>query len=147
MRLWTIDPEKKRLEVCDVVVGKVGRDFTSIKIDENDEILYAGTMSGDIVKVRLNCDPDPNVVDRNKDPILLGCFGRHNAKRPPGKDCEKYKNGVRDLLILRPGVLLIGAGDGVIELVEERKVSMKNFNGPTWPMLTTVGLHKLLTRL
>lgn len=107
-------------------------------IDDRDEIMYAGTMSGDVVKVGLNCHPDPTVISRDKSPILLGCYGRHNLKKPPGKDCEKYKNGVRDLLILQPGVLLIGAGDGQLEMVEERNVNCKDYPGPTWPQFKTV---------
>lgn len=140
LRLWCIDIEKKRLYVHEVAVGKLGRDFTSMVIDDRDEIMYAGTMSGDVVKVGLNCHPDPNVINRDKNPILLGCYGRHNPKKPPGKDCEKYKAGVRDLLILRPGVLLIGAGDGHLEMVEERNVNCKDYLGPTWPQFKTVTL-------
>uniref|UniRef100_A0A336M2Q3 Cilia- and flagella-associated protein 52 n=1 Tax=Culicoides sonorensis TaxID=179676 RepID=A0A336M2Q3_CULSO len=138
LRLWCIDIDKKRLFVHDVQMGKLGRDFTSIKIDENDEMMYVGTMSGDVVKVRLNCHENPDVIDREKAPVLLGCYGRHNPRKPPGKDCEKYNNGVRDLLLLAPGYLLIGAGDGQIELVEERNCSFKNYKNPTWPQFKTI---------
>lgn len=119
-------------------MGKVGRDFTSMKIDQNDEMMYVGTMSGDVVKVRLNCHEDPNVIERDKAPVLLGCYGRHNPRKPPGKDCEQYKNGVRDLLLICPGCLLIGAGDGQIELVEERNCNFKGYRDPTWPQFKTV---------
>lgn len=108
-------------------------------IDSIDEILYAGTMSGDIVKIRLNCHHDPEVIEREKSPVLLGCYGRHNPKKPYGKDCEKYFNGVRDLLILSNGMLIIGAGDGTVELVEERTVKFKDYPSPTWPQLKMVG--------
>lgn len=132
--------DKKRLYVHDVAMGKLGRDFTSVKIDENDQMMYVGTMSGDVVKVRLNCHENPDVIDREKSPVLLGCYGRHNPRKPPGKDCEKYNNGVRDLLLLAPGYLLIGAGDGQIELVEERNCNFKNYKNPTWPQFKTVRL-------
>lgn len=138
LRVWCIDIDKKRLYVHDVAMGKLGRDFTSVKIDENDEMMYVGTMSGDVVKVRLNCHENPDIIDREKSPVLLGCYGRHNARKPPGKDCEKYNNGVRDLLLLAPGYLLIGAGDGQIELVEERNCNFKNYKNPTWPQFKTV---------
>lgn len=121
-------------------MGKLRREYTGMCVNSRDEILYAGTMSGDIVKIRLNCHHDPEVIEREKSPVLLGCYGRHNPKKPVGKDCEKYHNGVRDLLILANGNLIVGAGDGTVELVEERQTKFKDYPSPTWPQLKTVSL-------
>lgn len=105
-----------------------------MKISDDDSIMYVGTMSGDVVKLRINCHAN----EFNK-PTLIGCYGRHNPKKSPGKDCEKYMNGVRDLLYLNNGrYLLIGAGDGTIELVEERNVLIKDYPLPTWPLFKAV---------
>lgn len=105
-----------------------------MKISDDDSIMYVGTMSGDVVKLRINCHAN----EFNK-PTLIGCYGRHNPKKSPGKDCEKYMNGVRDLLYLNNGRhLLIGAGDGTIELVEERNVLIKDYPLPTWPLFKAV---------
>lgn len=111
-----------------------------MRVNISDDIMYAGTMSGDIVKIKLNCQNSPDLKASDKPPILLGCYARHNSKKPAGKDCEKYLNGVRDLLILDDRHLIIGAGDGTIELVEERNVKFnKNYPmSPTWPQLKTV---------
>lgn len=112
-----------------------------MRVNHRDDIMYAGTMSGDIVKVQLNCQEVPNAMAGERPPILIGCFARHNPKKPPGKDCEKYKNGVRDLLIINEtNQLVIGAGDGTIELVEERnaKFNKEYPTAPTWPQLKTV---------
>lgn len=124
--------------VQDVLVGKIRREYTGMDVNARDEIMYAGTMSGDIVKIRLNCHNDPEVIEREKNPVLLGCFGRHNPKKQLGKDCEKYNNGVRALLILPNGNLIIGAGDGTIEMVEERNMKFKDYPLPTWPQLKKV---------
>ncbi|XP_058832264.1 cilia- and flagella-associated protein 52-like [Topomyia yanbarensis] len=140
LRVWNIDPEKKRLNVLDVAVGKLRREFTGMRITDNDDILYVGTMSGDVVKIGLNVSCSPM---QDKIPILLGCFGKHNARKPVGKDCEKYHYGVRDLLILRDGKLIIGAGDGTIDMVQERNVNFKNYNSPTWPQLTSLQSTKV----
>lgn len=111
-----------------------------MRVNWNDDIMYVGTMSGDIVKVQLNCQSGLDSVSHDKPPILLGCFARHNAKKPPGKDCEKYLNGVRDLLILADKRLLIGAGDGTVEMVEERnaKFTKEYPSSPTYPQLKSV---------
>lgn len=112
-------------------------------VGADDGILYAGTTSGDVVKIHLNCPAvnEPNSVDRV--PVLIGCYGRHNPKKSYGKDCEKYANGVRGLLFLRDDKeLLIGAGDGLVELVEERNIRLKQYPCPTWPMFKAVRPHE-----
>lgn len=121
-----------------MAVGKLRRSYTGMCVNSRDEIMYAGTMSGDIVKILLCCHHDPAVIEREKCPILVGCFARHNPKKPPGQDCEKYKNGVRDLLILHNGNLIIGGGDGTVEMVEERNIKFKDYPSPTWPQLKVV---------
>jgi cilia- and flagella-associated protein 52 len=115
------------------------REFTGMCISPSDDVVYLGTMSGDIVKVRLNCHPDPGVLDRPKPPVLLGCFARHRPNKPLGKDCEKYENGVREILLLPDAKgLVVGAGDGTVDIVVERNVQMKEYRSPTWPMLRSV---------
>lgn len=127
--------------MLDANVGKLRRNYTSIKINEQDNIMYVGTMSGDIVKIQLNCSEDLSAAEWKRQPVLIGCFARHNPKKSYGKDCEKYMHGVRDLLILNNGKnLLIGAGDGTIELVEERNVRFKEYPSPTWPQFKAVSL-------
>lgn len=108
-------------------------------ISADDTILYAGSTSGDIVKINLNCPNAHEINQLNRVPVLIGCYGRHNAKKPYGKDCEKYSNGVRQLLFLRKEKeILIGAGDGLVELVEERNVRLKDYPSPTWPLFKSV---------
>lgn len=108
-------------------------------ISADDAILYAGTTSGDIVKIHLNCPMADQVSNMDRVPVLIGCYGRHNAKKSPGKDCEKYANGVRGLLFLRnEKELIIGAGDGLVELIEERNVRLKDYPSPTWPLFKAV---------
>ncbi len=76
--------------------------------------------------------------------MLVGCFARHIPKRPYGKDCEKYLNGVRDVLLL-DNRLVIGAGDGTVELVQERNEIFKDYPSPTVPQFKTVSGSPLLS--
>lgn len=138
LRIWSVDMKTKKLIVHDVTVGKLRREYTGIQINRNDEIMYVGTMSGDVAKIRLNCHPNPETILRDKCPVLLGCFARHNPKKPPGKDCEKYINGVRTILLLPNGKLVIGAGDGTVELVRERGKVYKDYPCPSWPEFQTL---------
>lgn len=135
MRIWSIDITTNKLHVLNASLGKIRRNFTAMQISADDSVIFVGTMSGDVMKLRLNF----RLNEFNK-PTLIGCFGRYNPKKPPGKDCEKYMNGVRDLLICPHNErrLVIGAGDGTIELVEERNVDIKDYPSPTWPMFKAV---------
>lgn len=91
-------------------------------------------MSGDIVKIQLSCGKE-----FNNSPVLIGCYGRHNPNKSFGKDCENYLNGIRDLLFVNNEThLLIGTGDGTIELVEERDIKFKDYPSPTWPKFKAV---------
>lgn len=122
------------MHVLNASLGKIRRNFTSMKVNADDSMMFVGTMSGDVIKLRLNCRAN----EFNK-PTLIGCYGRHNPKKPPGKDCEKYMNGVRDLIYVNnERHLLIGAGDGTIELVEERNVQYRDYPLPTWPLFKAV---------
>lgn len=135
LRIWNIDITTNKLHVLNASLGKIRRNFTAMKISADDSVIFVGTTSGDVMKLRLNCRSD----EFNR-PTLIGCFGRHNPKKQPGKDCEKYMNGVRDLLICPNNErhLVIGAGDGTIELVEERNIVIKDYPSPTWPMFKAV---------
>lgn len=136
MRIWNIDIGTNKLHVLNASLGKIRRKFTAMRVSADDSVVYAGTMSGDVVKLRLNC----RLHEFNK-PTLIGCFGRHNPRKSPGKDCEKFMNGVRDLLICADNerqLIIIGAGDGTIELVEERNIIIKDYPSPTWPMFKAV---------
>lgn len=134
LRIWNIDTETNKLHVLNACLGKIRRHFTSMRISSDDSIMFVGTMSGDVVKMRINGRSN----EFNK-PTLIGCYGRHNPKKPLGKDCEKYMNGVRDLIFVNnERNLLIGAGDGTIELVEERHILIKDYPSPTWPMFKAV---------
>lgn len=134
LRIWHIDTDTKKLNVLNASLGKIRRNFTSMIVNSDDSTVFVGTMSGDVVKMRLNCRE--NKFDK---PTLIGAYGRHNPKKPLGKDCEKYMNGVRDLIYVNnERQLLIGAGDGTIELVEERNIFIKDYPMPTWPMFKAV---------
>lgn len=115
-----------------------------MKVNAQDEVMYVGTKSGDVVKIYLNCSDDSSSqTGGDKIPTLLGCYARHNPAKSFGKDCEKFENGVRDLLILPSGQLIIGAGDGSVEIVEEKNLKFKDYPSPTWPNFKVVKRVKI----
>ncbi|XP_055909541.1 cilia- and flagella-associated protein 52 isoform X1 [Eupeodes corollae] len=138
LRMWTIEKERRKLIVQEVQVGRHQRRYTSMVIDDNDENIYIGTMTGDAAHVRLN---DNGKEGRTG--ILVGLYGKHNPRKPIGKDCEKYVNGIREISCTIDGNLLLGTGDGTVELVALRKECFKNYPNPTWPKLRTIRSTKV----
>lgn len=138
LRVWEIDYENRKMRPFDVLLGKLRRKFSCIRIDAKDEFMYVGTLSGDLVKVQLNCNPLMDQMEEGKIPVLNGCFGVFDKRKPPGKDCQSFKNGIREILLLPNGRLIIGTGEGLIQMVEERPINYKSYSGPTYPKLTGV---------
>ncbi|EDW93685.1 cilia- and flagella-associated protein 52 [Drosophila yakuba] len=142
LRLWSILREQKKLYVQDVLMASKTRVFYCARINKTDEFAYLGTGTGDIVKIVLNCCDSEHVSKKGSTSCILGAFGTHNPRKPTGRDCNRYVNGVRALYVLEGGRLLIGAGNGDIELVEERTdvplINFRDYPGPTWPYLRTL---------
>lgn len=146
LRIWIIQKEMKKLSVHDVYVGKQQRLYVCACVDKNDEYAYIGTQTGDVVKIALS---RPEIMDEFKSGNLasmLGSYGTHNRRKPFGKDCDRYINGLRVVHIVGDGLLLMGAGNGVVDLVEERRdvkcLDFKNYPSPTWPMLKIVCFYR-----
>lgn len=78
------------------------------------------------MKVRLNFHHDVEVLEPVKEPILVGCFSKISRKKLSPGVVELYEGGVRSLKVTLKGLLLVGAGDGTVELVEEKKADDKN---------------------
>lgn len=52
LKLWHIDLEERKIYGMDVKIGKMKREINCLVINENDEYVYCGTTSGDIIKAR-----------------------------------------------------------------------------------------------
>lgn len=133
MAVWEIDEPARSLRNIDVVVSKIKRIAYCMVIDDRDEIAYCGTSTGDILKVRLNFHHDVEILAPVKNPMMVGCLARMCRKALPPGMSDLYGNGVRSLFILPNGLLLVGAGDGIFEMVMEQ---------PSTPV-PKVGLQKV----
>ena len=51
LRVWSFDAENRKVRPKEVFTGKEVRDFISVAMDPSDAFLYAGTKSGDVIKV------------------------------------------------------------------------------------------------
>ncbi|KAL0107174.1 hypothetical protein PUN28_015593 [Cardiocondyla obscurior] len=120
LKIWRIEVEKRRIQSFDVEVGKLKRLINCIAVDEKDEIVYCGTSSGDIIKARLNLRDDVQCGEPSRLPVLIGCYSKitRNSRKMKMGEGDLYAGGVKSLLLLKDGKLVIGTGDGTIELIQ-----------------------------
>ncbi|XP_029916577.1 cilia- and flagella-associated protein 52 [Myripristis murdjan] len=94
LRVWELDVPKRKIRPTECQTGKLKRSFKCIKISEDDQFIFCGTTSGDIMKVNL------------KTGLLNSC----------GPVKKKYSLGVSSLTTLKSGDLLVGSGAGLLTL-------------------------------
>ncbi|GLV43741.1 uncharacterized protein CBL_06935 [Carabus blaptoides fortunei] len=135
--VWKIEQASRKLCSIDVNVSKLKRKVLCMVMDEDDKFLYCGTNTGDVFKIKLNYHANTAVTDPVCAPIMVGCYGRINEREQTQQKVDLYSMGVRAIICLNVKVLLIGAGDGTINAVEETTFTFKSNTRklPTTPQL------------
>ena len=98
---------RKQLQTYDIPIDKIKRQITAITVNDDATFAYCGTRKGDIIKIKLN------LTENNFKAFLVGIYSRLSKNKP------FYELGVRDILKINDKQLIIGSGNGDIELVEE----------------------------
>ncbi|XP_069953379.1 uncharacterized protein [Cherax quadricarinatus] len=57
LRAWSLNPDNNRLTPTPISLGLLERNYTCLQIDECEELVYASTTTGDVVKVKLSITP------------------------------------------------------------------------------------------
>ncbi|CAB3362025.1 Hypothetical predicted protein [Cloeon dipterum] len=117
LKVWEMDA-RFQLTVTTVNLGKVKRLINCIMVDDDDSVAYCGSTTGDVVKVRLNLVPAP------PHPVLETCMSKPPPKSRrdgimPSLLNGNYAQGVRAIVRVGPKELVIAAGDGTVDLIEE----------------------------
>ena len=80
---------------------------------------------------RLNIDESE---EGTKYPVMIGCYSKIPTRRRTrvaktnGPNVEVYAGGVKNLLLLEKDKLIVGTGDGTVELIEISKDARLNVN-------------------
>jgi len=98
LRIWEIDAVNRKLKPFDCNLGQQRRVIKSIMLDIDDDFMYCGTLTGDIIEVSMH----------------NGLLQRMTAP------CDKFSKGVLALARSASGDILVGAGDGSICQVKKR---------------------------
>lgn len=126
LRLLTFNKEQRNMQVLDASFAKIKRKILCIEIDRLDEYAYCGTSTGDLLKIKLNFSYDTSVVIPSKSPSLVGCFAKYPSTtsgqvKKRDRRVELYSKGVHALyLVEEDGMMIIGSGDGLVELVKQK---------------------------
>ncbi|XP_004926410.2 cilia- and flagella-associated protein 52 [Bombyx mori] len=155
LRVWNIRAESKNLDVVDVSLGKLRRTVRCIAISRDDAFGYAGTTTGDMIKFSINYPPDPFASIAHCKPALLGCLAKCGPwKRGRKPDSICYSQGIESILIMDDGCLIVGAGDGTIDILDEinwkgsfPKGKILDPNIPHFKALKTTKLEGSITSL
>ncbi|XP_068631955.1 cilia- and flagella-associated protein 52 [Battus philenor] len=120
LRVWNVRAASKALDVVDVSLGKLRRSVRCICINKDDAYGYAGTSTGDMIKFSVNYPADPNASVADCKPSLIGCLAKcgpwKKGKRP---ESVCYSQGIETMLIMDDGCLIVGAGDGTVDILDE----------------------------
>ncbi|KAL1517593.1 hypothetical protein ABEB36_001334 [Hypothenemus hampei] len=119
LAVWAIDVAARNIKSIDVKMSKLKRKVLCMDRNERDEVLYCGTTTGDVLKIRLNFHHDMEILVPVRTPCLTGCFAKISKKKLMRGSVDLYQQGVRAIKRLFCGNLIIGAGDGTLEIVVE----------------------------
>ncbi|XP_071443263.1 cilia- and flagella-associated protein 52 [Hetaerina americana] len=147
LRVWKVTPESRNLQFREASIGMIKRHVLCIVVDDENRYIYCGTSTGDVMKVCLNLPSNSDNDESFKSPVLLDCMGLVpfcNKNSIKTADC--YHNdllGVRAIALLPGDKMIIGAGDGQVDLVLQiSKISVKPegiiIKNPTKPLLRRV---------
>lgn len=101
-RVWQFDLPNKKIRPTNVNMGQVKRVATNILIDKDDQFMYCGTQSGDLLEVSLD---------------------RALYKRSCPKKC--FSMGITCSAMLPCGDVLVGTGDGTVARLEAQTFRIK----------------------
>ncbi|XP_065900088.1 cilia- and flagella-associated protein 52-like [Dysidea avara] len=95
LRVWEIDEVNRKIRPTDCNLGQLRRIFKCVQMTEDDQYMYCGTTSGDVLQINISTK-------------LFRDFG-------PQK--QKFSQGVTTLKLLSTGDMLLATGNGSVAVV------------------------------
>jgi len=97
LRVWEFDAEKRKAQMCDINMGQIKRVIECCVVDENDEYMYCGTTTGDLLKINLHT----------------------KLFRQAGPPKEKFSLGIISVLLVPDSdKVIVGSGDGTVAMMK-----------------------------
>jgi len=97
LRVWQFDPEKRKAQMFDINMGQIKRVIECCVVDNNDEYMYCGTTTGDLLKINLNT----------------------KLFRQSGPPKERFSLGIISVLLVPDSdKVIVGSGDGTVAMMK-----------------------------
>jgi len=97
LHVWDYDKFNNKLKPHDVQLGQMQRVFSALSIDDEDEFVYCGTQTGDVLQVSLS--------------------SRLFKSSGPGKNY--IPQGVSCTALAPSGHIIVGGGDGTVTILDK----------------------------
>lgn len=111
LRAWSLNPDNNRLTPTPISLGLLERNYTCLQIDECEELVYASTTTGDVVKVKLSITPGQAVGVA----VLVSVMAPRPTPTPGAPTLIRAPTpGIQTLLVLPGGDLLVGDMGGTL---------------------------------
>jgi len=97
LRVWEFDVEKRKAQMSDINMGQIKRVIECCVVDANDEYMYCGTTTGDLLKINLHT----------------------KLFRQSGPPKERFSLGIISVLLVPDSdKVIVGSGDGTVALMK-----------------------------
>jgi WD40 repeat protein len=97
LRVWEFDAERRKAQMVDINMGQIKRVIECCLVDDNDEYMYCGTTTGDLLKIDLNT----------------------KLFRQSGPPKERFSLGIISILLVpNSDKVIVGAGDGTVAMMK-----------------------------
>lgn len=108
LRVWELNKEQRKVRATDCQTGQIKRVIKCITIDSNDENMYCGTTTGDLLQVNVKTH-----------------LFKHSG---PPKECDFFSLGILAVQ-MHPSenAVVVGCGDGSIVTLSIPKLSIIKF--------------------
>ncbi|KAH8863594.1 Cilia- and flagella-associated protein [Schistosoma japonicum] len=93
VRVWNLDLENRKIRPTDCNLGQIKRTIQSLSVSHNDEVFFAGTTTGDVLTISM----------------------KYHLLQVVAPEKNGFSMGVTTLKMLGESMLLVGAGDGVLQ--------------------------------
>jgi len=96
LRVWEFDAERRKAQMFDINMGQIKRVIECCVVDNNDEYMYCGTTTGDLLKVNLHT----------------------KLFRQSGPPKERFSLGIISILLIPDSdKVIVGSGDGTVAMM------------------------------
>ncbi|KAJ3057178.1 Cilia- and flagella-associated protein 52 [Rhizophlyctis rosea] len=123
LRLWNLDVAARKVRASDCQTGQIKRIVRCIYVDPNDEFLYCGTTTGDLLKVDLKTGLF-KLAGPPKEKVRLSAQYDTYVQMLTSICQDLFSMGILSVALAKDGHVIVGCGDGTIASLKLPKLTI-----------------------